>query len=248
MQSQHVPALGPQYWGALCIASVFGANMGDFFARNLGLGHVRGLPILAFMLAIIFLIERRDRLVHQAYYWLAIVVIRTGATNLADFAAGDLKLSKPAVMLGLTLLLITIVACAQHFAPKSANELATGGATGLPTTDAWYWTSMLVAGTLGTVGGDFSSFGSGLGLANSTYLLCALLGAWFYFARGLLRAIPFYWFTIVLVRTAGTALGDYLANRTLGMGLSLSTLLTGLVLLLSLLLWKPQRGSQLGTG
>ena len=30
--------LGARYWVALCLASIFGANMGDFFARDLGLG------------------------------------------------------------------------------------------------------------------------------------------------------------------------------------------------------------------
>ena len=47
MQKCHVLLLGLRYWTALCLASVFGANMGDFFAHNLGLGHVAGLPFLA---------------------------------------------------------------------------------------------------------------------------------------------------------------------------------------------------------
>ena len=61
MQSKHVPSVGTRYWSALCIASVFGANMGDFCARYLGLGHVKGLPILGVMLVIIFMVESRDR-------------------------------------------------------------------------------------------------------------------------------------------------------------------------------------------
>ena len=40
MQQIHLPMLGTRYWAALCLASIFGANMGIFFARNLGLGHV----------------------------------------------------------------------------------------------------------------------------------------------------------------------------------------------------------------
>ena len=47
MQPIHLPTLGARYWTALCLASIFGANMGDFFARNVGLGHVAGLPFLA---------------------------------------------------------------------------------------------------------------------------------------------------------------------------------------------------------
>ena len=29
-------------------------------------------------------IERFDRTVHQAYYWIAIIIVRTAATNTAD--------------------------------------------------------------------------------------------------------------------------------------------------------------------
>ena len=47
MHGRHLPALGRRFWGALCLASIFGANMGDFFAHDVGLGHVKGLPFLA---------------------------------------------------------------------------------------------------------------------------------------------------------------------------------------------------------
>lgn len=62
MQASHLPTPGPRYWSALCLASIFGANMGDFFARNLGLGHVSGLPILAAALAIVIVAEHFERL------------------------------------------------------------------------------------------------------------------------------------------------------------------------------------------
>ena len=81
MQQIHLPTLSTRYWVALCLASIFGANMGDFFARNLGLGHVAGLPFLALALAIVIVGERFDRTVHQVYYWTAIIVVRTAATN-----------------------------------------------------------------------------------------------------------------------------------------------------------------------
>ena len=76
--------MGARYWTALCLASIFGANMGDFFARDLGLGHVHGLPFLALALAVVLIGERFDRSVHQAYYWTAIIIVRTAATNVAD--------------------------------------------------------------------------------------------------------------------------------------------------------------------
>src|ERR1700743_800379 len=109
MKPIHLPALGPRYWAALCIASIFGANMGDFCAHNLGLGHVAGLPFLAAALAIVMVTGRFASLQPQIYYWTAIISVRTAATNFADFAAGDLKLPRPWVMLALTVLLVAAV-------------------------------------------------------------------------------------------------------------------------------------------
>jgi uncharacterized membrane-anchored protein len=69
MQSIHVPSLGLRYWSALCLASIFGANMGDFFAHVLGLGHVRGLPILAALFAAVYFTERRDKRALRLQGW-----------------------------------------------------------------------------------------------------------------------------------------------------------------------------------
>src|SRR5260370_30323454 len=109
MHGRHLPALGRRFWVALCLASIFGANMGDFFAHDLGLGHVRGLPFLAAAFAAVLVAERFDRLAHESYYWLAIIIVRTAATNLADFMAGDMRLPRLLVMAGLTALLPVVV-------------------------------------------------------------------------------------------------------------------------------------------
>jgi len=44
MKAIRVPLLGPRYRTALYRAGIFGANMDDFFAHDLGLGHVAGRP------------------------------------------------------------------------------------------------------------------------------------------------------------------------------------------------------------
>src|SRR6202035_5467282 len=147
MQPNHLPALGSRYWSALCLASVFGANMGDLFARNLGLGHVAGLPFLAAALAVVIAAERFDRTRHQSYYWIAIIIVRTAATNFADFAAGDLKLPRLWVMAALLILLVGAVWLSWKFfwRHRSAKSDSVLGA------DLGYWISMFIAGTLGTV-------------------------------------------------------------------------------------------------
>jgi uncharacterized membrane-anchored protein len=100
---------------------------------------------------------------------------------------------------------------------------------------------MLIAGTLGTVLGDFSAVDASLGLGKASVVLSFVLGLIFYFGRGWLRTIPLYWSTIVMVRAAGTAVGDFVAsNRGLGLGLQLSTAVTGLLFVATLIVWKER--------
>jgi hypothetical protein len=239
MQPIHLPTLGPRYWTALCLASIFGANMGDFFAHDLGLGHVDGLPFLAMAFAIVIAGERFDRAVHQVYYWAAIIIIRTAATNSADFLCGDMKLPRVWVIAALTALLAAAVALSWQFLWRRTPDQ---GAAAVLRADAGYWISMLIAGTLGTVIGDYCSHNLHLGDAEASILLSLILGLLFVLARGgLLRSLWFYWLTVVMVRAAGTAVGDLVASRGL-LGLPLSTLVTGVIFVAVLVAWKePSR-------
>jgi uncharacterized membrane-anchored protein len=241
MQQIHLPTLGARYWAALCLASIFGANMGDFFARNLGLGHVAGLPFLALPLAIVIASERFDRSVHQVYYWTAIIIVRTGATNFADFACGDMKLPRALVIIGLTAALIAALFASWQFAwrREAGNNKAPDSVL---RADAGYWTSMFIAGALGTVIGDYCSHDLHLGDGGASLLLTPVLALLFVTARnGLLRSLPYYWLTIVAVRAAGTAVGDLVAGRNL-LGLPLSTLVTGVLFIALLAIWiEPAR-------
>jgi uncharacterized membrane-anchored protein len=234
MQSIHLPLLNARYWTALCVASIFGANMGDLFARNLGLGHVAGLPYLAIALVLVMIAERFDRLQHQAYYWLAIIIVRTAATNFADFAAGDMKLPRPWVMAALLILLIAALWLSFKFVWQ--HQSAKGGS--VLRADLGYWISMFIAGTLGTVIGDFCSHNMHLGDAGAAILLSPVVVLLLFVGwRGPLRWLPFYWLTVVAIRAAGTAVGDYLSGRNM-LGLPVSTAVTGIALFILLVAWK----------
>ena len=241
MRSINVPALGPRYWVAISLASVFGANMGDFVSHVLGLGHVRGLAPLAVVLAVILLLERRARIGSEAYYWLAIATVRTAATNLADLGTHDLRLGYPWAMAGLTVLLALAVLAHRRLGATRATD------GGLPETNARYWTAMLIAGTLGTAAGDFFAHGLGLGAA-SVVTTAVLAGVLARGARTDLRTPFAYWATIVVVRTAGTNVGDFIEGRHgLAWGLPLSTAATGLLMLATLLLWKRRQAELAAT-
>jgi uncharacterized membrane-anchored protein len=244
MQQIHLPTLGARYWAGLCLASIFGANMGDFFARNLGLGHVAGLPLLALALAIVIAAERFDRSVHQVYYWTAIIIVRTGATNFADFACGDMKLPRGLVIIGLTAALVAALFASWQFAWRRQSGENKASDTVLRA-DAGYWISMFIAGTLGTVIGDYCSHDLHLGDGGASLLLVPILALVFVIARnGRFRSLPYYWLTIVTVRAAGTAVGDLVAGRTM-LGLPLGTLVTGTLFVALLVMWKEPAASKL---
>jgi uncharacterized membrane-anchored protein len=244
MQDRHVPFLGPHYWFVLCVASVAGANMGDFVAEYLRIGHVRGLPVLAIGLLAILWAEPRDRRAHTAWYWLAIVTIRTAATNMADFLTVDLHLGQLWTIAGLAVLLFAIFPMARSEVRlyMAAVLIARSGEKGRPTTDFSYWATMIVASTLGTVLGDWSTFGLGLGALKSSIVLSAILAVMF--LVHLQPPIPrllLYWITVVAVRAAGTAVGDFLAkDPRLHLGLAASTALSCTVLALVVWLWRTE--------
>lgn len=242
MQRKHVPSMGPRYWLALSIVSIFGANLGDFCSHDLHLGHALGLLPMAVLLGAVMVVERKDNTWNQSYYWLAIVIIRAAATNIGDLVTHDLGLGRPiAAGLLFVLLALTLTVGADRSAAAAGDRAAIKAPNALPDTNGFYWTAMLIAGALGTVAGDYTSSNLHLGTGNAGLILSAILGVAFIGgSRGLLATTAYYWLTIVLVRAAGTAVGDFFAGRIVGIGLPMSTLLTGALFCATILIWKDQ--------
>ncbi len=225
MKPASIPATGPRYWAALCLASVFGANLGDTVSHELHLGHWRGLIPLAIALAATLLMERRAKSGHEAFYWLAIIIVRTAATNLADLGTHDFRLGYGRLGLALAILLAALVAATRK--PAASGTM--------PAANGWYWAGMLIAGTLGTALGDGTAEGLGLGVAVGSLVLCLVLAAVLTLrARDAFAGVAFYWVAVVAVRTTGTTVGDLSAST---FGLLASTALSGALMLGLLALW-----------
>jgi uncharacterized membrane-anchored protein len=246
MSPKNLPMIDARYWTAILAASMCGANTGDFASGILGLGHTRGLLPLALIFLATVWAERRSNVATEAYYWFAIIVLRTGATNLADLGTHDLKLG---YALCTALLVVLMVAMVLIDYARGAETTRVAGPDGswrsLPATDASYWVTMLAAGTLGTVAGDWVAEGAGLGIG-SVVLVAALIVVWFVSSQYGKMTKPWYWLTIVAARTAGTTLGDYLASRRgLNLGLVVSTICTSLLLAGIVILWRTRRVASL---
>jgi uncharacterized membrane-anchored protein len=238
MQIAHIPKVNARYWSAITFASLFGTNLGDLYAHEAHLGIVLGTSILAVLAAGVFLIERRDPTPREMFYWLVIIIIRTGATNIADY----FKHIIPWVVFG-AILTALLAGFAWLSKRGDAQREAESEARGMPNTGTAYWAAMLSAGVFGTFIGDVCSklVGKGVASLGLGVLLLAALMVW---RRDGVHRFWLYWIALAIARTAGTAMGDWLAEtRELGIGLPLSTLITGAVFVLILTLWPRQGGA-----
>jgi uncharacterized membrane-anchored protein len=104
---------------------------------------------------------------------------------------------------------------------------------------------MFISGTLGTVIGDFCSHNMGLDDAGASILLSR--PSWrccsWQDAVGGFFCCRFIWLTVVLIRAAGTAVGDFISGRNL-LGLPVSTGVTGALFIAVLVIWREQSRSE----
>ena len=207
MRRGQVPEGGLKYWLSLCAASVLGCNTGDAFA--MAFGTLAGLPLLIAGFAATLILGRRAGRPTQAFYWLAIILVRTAATNLADFAGQRFGAAAFAVVAALF--------AATLFKARGA---AAQPSNALPSVDGLYWLRMLLAGTLGTMLGDMGSFMSGLGLGGASLALSGMVAALIAARQaGVIASTLSFWFIVVAIRAAGTSLGDFSAHQ-IGLGAS----------------------------
>lgn len=202
MHIRNLPAVTPRYWVAILVASMCGANTGDFLSHNRGAdGSDQSCPTSPPMIS-------GSATSSPIWGW-------------RSCSSVDQRRKRSAVR-----------GCG------AAHELITK----LPASDTPYWVAMLTAGTLGTASGDWIAHNIGLGFGSAVLVVVfgvVLLAA----GRVGGMSVSWYWASIVVARTAGTTLGDYLASRHgLDLELSISTSLTAGMLATAVLLWPHRRG------
>ncbi len=232
MHLKVTPNVGPRYWAAILVASMCGTNLGDIIPDVFKMSAGAGLVMLAFMFVLLVSVERASARGSEAFYWIAILVVRAAATNIADYSIEQAHLTYLNVIVGLALLFIGLLVLQRRSTPKQAK-----GA--LPPSGGLYWLTMLLAGSLGTVIGDalghaFNSVQVGVPVSAFMATL-ALLLIWTARTRlGWLGATS-YWVTVVGVRWWGTNVGDVLAFL---LSLIPSAAMTGSALAILLLTWR----------
>ena len=207
------------FWSAMLFASALGTNIGDFWTDWLGLGLASSAGLAgAVSLALIL----GDRLAPdlELFFWLAIVVLRAMATNIGDFLADDLGVTR----MTSTLALAAVTLLAGYFTSAGRSPLI----------GTQYWLAMALGGVFGTVDGDLVSHAIGLPMAAAVLvpLVAAAVALRANFAPA---AVLGYWAIVLAERAAGTAVGDLFAEeRGLAFGLPVSMAITGVALALAL--------------
>jgi uncharacterized membrane-anchored protein len=216
-----LPRIGARYWLALSAASIFGTNTGDFVAGYLHIGHLAGLPWLLAAFAVILVLERASPVKTPLWFWAAIITMRTAATNVGD-AFHDFGMG---FAISVPVSLAVFVASVAVYARVTPKRAAGGDTVQV---NAAYWVAMMVAGVLGTVGGDaIAKWLTNPGAAVTVFAIAAVVIAYLG-RRDMLLLAGAYWAVVALIRTAGTAGGDTVAHA---IGLAPSTVLTGVVFL-----------------
>jgi uncharacterized membrane-anchored protein len=222
MKPLNLPALDDRYWVGMLLASILGTTFGDFISNDLDLGFAKGLLPLGLILAVVFVVERKARITTEAFYWVAIVLTRAMATNLADLATHGMKLN----YLGVLAVVLAVAIAIMTFRRTDLDSTAapsTSEASLLPYTGVRYWLLMLTVSTLGTALGDYFADELGLGVQAAAILSSLVFIVMLHFQNygsrlagpsgvgGYLESIKVgYWAMILLVRTTGTVVGDSL--------------------------------------
>src|SRR5215470_5497031 len=164
-------------------------DAGYLAAGPLGMGHVRGiLPLAAIFLAVIWAEKLLDWTT-AAFYWLAIIVLRTMATNIADFATHDLRRSYPVFVLLLIALMGVMIWADRFWTTDTTPQQSAASISALPNADWSYWIVMLMAGVLGTALGDWlADAGPGVYWASLISMLLFVGAVWAAYRYGLSKA------------------------------------------------------------
>ena len=224
-----LPTIDPKYWILMILATTIGEIVGNLISRNLGLGYTTGSSLLIGVYALAVAGTMYFKAEAHAFYWTLIVTGNIAGTNIADFIViSPLNLGAAWGSLLVMGLLSTVLV----FWKMSAHGVSLGGATGR-TTEALYWSAILMSSTFGTTSGDFLTSDTPLGALGGSVLLLGLLcvlvllTTYTSFPRELA-----YWSALVIIHPVGATIGNYISKP---IGLNFGNVYTSLFLTVAFL-------------
>jgi uncharacterized membrane-anchored protein len=199
-----IPEITAFFWITKIIATTLGETGGDLLAQTMKIGYaISTLILLGIMLATL-VGQLRLRRFSPALYWTVIATTSMAGTTISDYIDRTLHWGYYKGSVVLVALLIT----ALLFWKARFGSLSISRVNRFPV-ELMFWTTVLIANTLGTALGDWMSDNTGLGFGRATLVVSALLGfvALLHF-RTTVSKVVLFWAGFVLIQPFGATAGD----------------------------------------
>ena len=229
-----IPEITVFFWITKITATTLGETGGDLLAQTMKVGYAVSTLILLGIMLSTLVGQLRLRRFSPALYWTVIATTSMAGTTISDYIDRTLQWGyyKGSVVLVALLVAALSISGVNRF----SLELT-------------FWTTVLIANTLGTALGDWLSDNTGLGFGRATLVITALLGfvALLHF-RTSLNKVVLFWAGFVLIQPFGATAGDlWTKNPAIG-GLGFPTYYASAVLTVVLIGFVLMSGSNTADG
>jgi uncharacterized membrane-anchored protein len=238
-----VPAVTLIFWITKIFATTLGETAGDAVSMSMNLGYLVGTGIFAVIFIAAVITQVSARRFHPVLYWTTIVATTTVGTTMADFADRSLGIGYA----GGSAILLCLVAGSLLLWRRVLGTVAVDSISS-PSSEIFYWITIMFSQTLGTALGDWTADTAGIGYAGGVLVfgtLLAVVAALHYFTK--ISGTPLFWTAFVLTRPLGAVVGDFLDKPVGSGGLALSRYAASgviLVLICASIAFLPHRAAK----
>src|SRR5581483_9303197 len=214
-----IPEITAVFWITKIIATTLGETGGDLLAQTMKVGYAVSTVILLGIMLSTLVGQLRLPRFSPALYWTVIATTSMAGTTISDYIDRTLHWGyyKGSVVL-VALLVGALLFWRARFGSLSINRVSS-----FPL-ELTFWTTVLIANTLGTALGDWLSDNTGLGFARATLVITALLGfvALLHF-RTAVNKVALFWAGFVLIQPFGATAGDLWTKKAANGGFGFPT-------------------------
>ncbi len=226
-----VPQVTLIFWLIKIMCTTVGETAADFLIFNLHIGLTLTSLLMLSPLAVLIMMQLRERKYVPNLYWMVVVMISIVGTLITDNLVDNfgVGLETTTIVFGAALAL-TFYQWENKENSLSIHTIFTRRR------ELFYWTAILFTFALGTAAGDLVAEGYTQGYTTSLLLfggaIAAITLAHFVFK---INATLSFWVAYILTRPLGASLGDYLSQPTDKGGLGISSAVINLIFFIAIL-------------
>lgn len=240
-----IPEITAFFWITKIVATTLGETGGDLLAQTMKVGYAVSTVILLGVMLSTLVGQLRLRAFSPALYWTVIATTSMAGTTISDYIDRTLKWG---YYKGSVVLVVLLIAVLLFWRAKFGSlSIARVNRFSLELT---FWTTVLIANTLGTALGDWLSDNTGLGFGRATLVVTALLGSvvllhcWTSISKVIL-----FWAGFVLIQPFGATAGDLWTKKASIGGMGYPTYYASAILVAVLVFFVVISGSRaIGAG